>query len=469
MTQQEITDRLATEGAYVYPASFRDAGGGRLFVARREGRKYLGAEGFGLPGEPDVVLAGIPLRCFTWEVYEALRRLIALGPSPCARPASFGTGDRLGLVSAAHLKALCHSPLFPVIAQQSPRELSLTHRSFKSVLCDAALGVLESGYTGAWGADADHIKSESDLTAAVDAGYTMYTLDLSDWTRSPSDGEDISRASETLSSLSRQIIAQWAGKTISEGPLNAHFTEEDLTESAAVYEKALEGALRYNSILSASLKSFDLEISIDEGARLTTPADHLYVVEFLKRSGARLFSIAPRFPGEFQKGIDYVGDLAELKRAFDTHASIARALGDHRLSLHSGSDKFSVYGLFAEATRGYFHVKTSGTSWLEAVGVVALSDRALFQKLYHASLDKLNDNKKLYHIFITADDFPSVVPGDIPAFFRENNTRQLFHVSYGALLDAYPDEIRGALHAAEDAHYKAVSGHITRHLECLAA
>ena len=83
----------------------------------------------------------------------------------------------------------------------------------------------------------------------------------------------------------------------------------------------------------------------------TKPAEHIVVVSELQRLGMDFVSFAPRFVGRFEKGVEYIGDIDELQRDFEVHAEIARALGPYKLSLHSGSDKYSTYPLIAEATR----------------------------------------------------------------------------------------------------------------------
>src|SRR5918911_1856233 len=102
----------------------------------------------------------------------------------------------------------------------------------------------------------------------------------------------------------------------------------------------------------------------------------------LRRLGVRWVSYAPRYLGEFEKGVDYVCDLAAFERHLALHAAIARQLGPYKLSLHSGSDKFSVYAMAAHQTRGLVHLKTAGTSYVEALRTIASLDPALFRELY---------------------------------------------------------------------------------------
>ena len=115
----------------------------------------------------------------------------------------------------------------------------------------------------------------------------------------------------------------------------------------------------------------EVEFAVDETDYPTTPAEHVVVVRELQRLGMDFVSFAPRFVGRFEKGVEYIGDIDELQRDFEIHAEIARALGPYKLSLHSGSDKYSTYPLIAEATKGVVHLKTAGTSWAEALRVIA--------------------------------------------------------------------------------------------------
>jgi hypothetical protein len=466
---------LRGQGYEIYAQSIRSIGSdSTLLVVQRNGRKLVAlVEGTELPdmGEP---VAGVDTEDgsrraliyeLTWECYRQLATLLPILPSPCNSKASFGTGDRLGMVTAAHLEADKGYPVFPVIAQQSPRELERTGRSFRSVLLDAVMGVLESGWTGTWGADADHIKDEARLLEGIEAGYTMYTLDVSDELQSI-DGlsaAEIAARAESLSDSSKRIVRDWSG-----GELGGHeFSTDELSKSAVIYEKSMERVVRFDAIAGEKLSAYDLEVSIDEGARDTTPEDHLFAAEYLHRAGVDFKSLAPKFPGEFQKAVDYIGDLQALRRSFDIHAKISQQLKGYRLSLHSGSDKFSVYKMFSEATEGNFHIKTSGTSWLQAVNLIAHENAKLFGELYAICLATLPESKKAYHVYITPEHFPAQPSESLPEFFAIPDVQQLFHISYGALLDARRDDIVRTLSANEPKHYGLVSRHIDRHMELL--
>ena len=129
-------------------------------------------------------------------------------------------------------------------------------------------------------------------------------------------------------------------------------------------------------------------MSVDETESPTTAAQHYFIASELSRRGVKLDSLAPRFCGQFQKGVDYIGDIHELEENFRVHAGIARHFG-YKLSLHSGSDKFSVFSSFASCCDGHFHVKTAGTSWLEAMAVVAETEPQLYRRIHAFALGAL--------------------------------------------------------------------------------
>ncbi len=469
----EITTLFDKGGYKMYPHSFRTIEAGGIAFAAAKGReKFVGLARSGDLLPSPVFSADLPsggsvgLYPLTWENYVKLKDVLRIAPTPYSRDASFGTGDRLGLVSAAHLRAMRSYPVFPVIAQQSPRELVRTQRSFKSVLLDAVMGVLESGYDGPFGADADHIKDEQYLIEGADAGYSMYTLDVSDWLR---DASGLS--TDGLSETSKKIINEFGGTTVG----GYAFSSDELTKSALIYEKSMDHVREFNDILKSKLSAFDIEVSIDEGSRDTTPEDHLFVAEYLHRASVKFDSLAPKFPGEFQKGIDYVGDMAALERSLNVHAELARQMacpepgrsGGYRLSLHSGSDKFSVYPMLGKATQGNFHIKTSGTSWLQAVKLIAAVDTGFLAELYDLCLENLAESKNAYHVNITREDFPTQLPADVIGFFEQPDVRQLFHISYGVLLDNAGGRIFETLRSNEAKHYDFVAEHIERHLQLL--
>jgi hypothetical protein len=469
---QQAAQFLQEHGLRFYPRSIRRVGEALVGFAKHEQQGFVVCQQ-PLPAEDPVAVLRIGdlyLYPVDWQNYRALRGTLSLSPSPCDKPTSFGTGDRLGMVTAAHLQALSRYEVFPVIAQQSPRELVRTGRDFREVLLSAACGVLEAGYVGKFGADADHLKHEQQLNQAMEAGYSMYTIDLSDHLRDVTrlTQPEIVDKARTLLPLSQSIIRDHAQMSLrAEGGIRYTMEAERLVQSAITFEEAVQRAVHFYEMLKQGLEQFDFEVSIDESTRVTTPEDHLYVVEYLRRSDVRLWSLAPRFPGEFQKGLDYAGDMTELERSLRLHAALCRELQGYRLSLHSGSDKFSVYPLFREATGGNFHVKTSGTSWLQAMRWIARADASLFAELYRLCLLHLEESKQAYQVSLAVEQLPPTPPADLDAFLAQPAVRQLLHISYGVLLEEAGSAIRSLLDTHEQEHYRLVAEHIERHLHAL--
>jgi len=413
---------------------------------------------------------------FNWENYLLLaQHLPQLRPVPFDNRPSFGCGDRLGMVSAAHLKALEKFPVFPVIAQQSPRELDKTHRTFSEVLLGAAWGVLESGYQGPFGADADHVKDEKHLLEARDLGYTMYTLDLSDevdFGVFNLDEKALLKRFDSLNTRAKEVFNLYRGK---EWKLSSEvvvsFSEETLLPLLLAYLPAIDKVEYFHALLAERVSSFDLEISLDEGPRETSPEAHFFVAEELHRRRIDFHSLAPRFPGLFEKGVEYVGDLEKLALSFRIHSAIQRNLTGYRLSLHSGSDKFSVYPSFFRETGGILHVKTSGTSWLSALEVIMENTPDLFRAIYKIAYQTLEDNLKAYSLSLSRADFPpdleKVDDRDLPGFFFQDKVRQMLHIAYGPILEAFGDRLKEVLFAQEEKHYEKVSNNIERHLSVL--
>ena len=211
--------------------------------------------------------------------------------------------------------------------------------------------------------------------------------------------------------------------------------------------------------------------SVIESVLFALPSHHLYIVRELRRSGVEFSSLAPRFIGEFQKAIDYIGDLAEFDRQFKVHAQIAKAYGNYKVSVHSGSDKFAVYPTVGRETGGYLHLKTAGTSWLVAVTVIAEHECALYRKMHKAALASFNDMLKLYHI--TADitkiaDVDTLPDSELVKLMDMPEARQLLHITYGPILTG---ELRGeffkAMHKLEKEYEAALEKHFDKHLSLL--
>lgn len=472
----------------LYAESLATADGALYAMARTDTEKRIlvlaaGAEaGPGMTGETGsrdgVAWKACPL---TAENAATLRRLFpwTAPVSLQERRTTFGCGDRLGRASAGHLRALRRFRVSPVLAQQSMRELTLTRRTYRRVLDDAAFLVFQSGYTEGYGADGDHLKTIADIQAALDAGMTMITLDLSEVMRPQAAAFSTAEIDAAFAGLSadvrKAVDGQYADRTFDLGAGETlTFPATEARRCAVMYTAALDFAREVFAFLTDQKGKgrFDLEISIDETTTPTLPTHHLFFIRELMRRQVHIVSMAPRFIGEFQKGIDYVGDIAEFRRQFTTHCRIARSHGDYKISIHSGSDKFSIFPIVGEITGGRFHEKTAGTSWLEAVRLAARKSPPLYRSMHAVALARLPDALKLYHItpdLASIPDLPSLSDADLPGLMDQKAARQVLHVAYGFILEdpALHDALFRLLHKEEEEHERLLDRHFTRHLEGL--
>ena len=405
-----------------------------------------------------------------------------LNPSICGLRSSFGTGDRLGVATPAHLLAFekYGGDLFPFLAQQSVRERMRTGRSWDDVMDDAIWGIFERGYEGKFGADADHVKTEEELASAVESGYTMFTVDPSDYVRDPRMMKDDEKKKlygdlKDIDSIERMYLGR---KYDIFGEVLV-FEESEFVDIALTYLNAIDHVERLFKLLKEKKKGeFDFEISVDETSAPTSPLAHIFIVEELRRRGIEFTNLALRFVGDWQKAIDYIGDLDLLDRELHLHGEIAEKFGGYKLSLHSGSDKFSVYPSFRRNTDGLFHVKTAGTSYLEEIKVVALKDPNLYREIHKFALTVFDKDRKSYHVTTDLSKIPDVdsIPDDeLIDLFNDPNSRQLIHITYGSVLNAkdekgnyrFRNRIYGILFENEDEHYKLLSEHIGKHLQLL--
>jgi len=404
-----------------------------------------------------------------------------LNPSFCGLKPSFGTGDRLGIATPAHIQAFKDKNIFPVLDQQSVREMARTERNWQKVLDDAIWGCFEAGYEGPFGADADHVKEIKDLKDAVDCGYTMFTLDPSDFIRkdlSKLSKKEINNLYEQISER-KDIESLYLNKTYKIKEQELKFDENSLKEIILTYSEALNHVVKCYEFLKGYKKNdFDLEISVDETPTVTSPLAHLFIVLELQRRGIDFQNLALHFLGDWQKGIEYIGDVKQFAKEFSLHATIAKKIGGDKLSLHTGSDKFSVYPIFAQETEGLCHIKTAGTSWLEAVKVIAMKDPELYREIHQFALLNFEKDRASYNLTTDLSRIPgidTITNDELINLFKQNDSRQLIHITYGSILRAkdnvgkyiFKDRIYQALFRYEEDHYREVYNHINKHLKLL--
>lgn len=407
---------------------------------------------------------------------------------------SFGFGDRIGSATPGHVAAMQRSGagIKPIFPQQSIREMHRTQRTAQKVMDDALAGIVASGWTGPTGADADHLKTPEDIDRTADAGFVFFTIDPSDEVDAQADSYDTANLESRFKAVADQIpwLKQYRGrrKKLPTGTV-IDFDEITLHRAAVKYGRAINLAIALARTIESAATSrhqpFEIELSVDETPQPTTPAEHFIIADQCRRAGIKLVSLAPRFVGAFEKGVDYKGDLAAFERSLADHAAIARRLGPYKLSLHSGSDKLSIYSTFARITGGLFHVKTAGTSYLEALRVVARHDPKLFRAIIAFSRSRYETDRATYHVSAQLADTPS--PADESDDARLETAylgnwdanpvgtglsdpgRQILHCTFGSVLSdpKWGAAVRDVLDSHGDTYTQVLQTHFCRHLDAL--
>jgi len=485
---------LAAEtGMTVYARSIAACEGCVFFLARRGAEKRLcivskesGREDF--EGELSRCSHGNLKICPLNHVNaEAIRRVLPFAaPKPAGGKLSFGMGDRLGLATPGHIRAIRGMEVTPILAQQSIREMTRTGRTPSEVIDDATWGAVEEGFREGFGADADHLKSEEDIDRTLAAGFRMFTID-------PGDDVDNAAGRDEVATLRRKVEEiPWDALETTPDECRRRFTEEafhvghemaisfseeGFLRAAAKYGRAVARVARLYRYLAEKSggRAFELEMSVDETDSPTTTEEHFYVAHELRRLGVEFTSLAPRFVGDFEKGVDYKGDLKAFERMFIRHVQIARYFGSYKISIHSGSDKFSVYPIAARHGGELVHVKTAGTSYLEALRAIGRAAPGLFREILGFALGRYEEDRATYHV--SAEVGRVARPEDLSdeelgGVLDEDDARQVLHVTYGSVLRAvdgegrslFRDRILEALRANEEVHYEMVAAHLRRHV-----
>ena len=406
---------------------------------------------------------------------------------------SFGFGDRIGLATAGHVAAMKKSGkgIQAIFPQQSIREMTRTQRTATQVMADALRGAAECGWTGPIGADADHLKTPADVDVTFEAGFTFFTIDPSGKVDQKADDYTESELKEKFETAksSAPWYASYLGKSVDLATgKKIELSEESCMRAAVKYGAAISEALELGDYIKkvhdAKGLDYEIELSVDETDQPTTLAEHYIIADQCIKGGMKLVSLAPRFIGELEKGVDYKGDVAALEASLNDHAAISELLGPYKLSLHSGSDKISMYSALARATKGRFHVKTAGTSYLEALRVVARHDEDLFRRVVQFGRGRYNTDKATYHVSATNETVPEDAGldgkkleqvylecwADVPKGigFTEPG-RQILHCTFGSTLTdpELGPAVRSVLESHPDTYTEVLCDHFSRHLEAL--
>jgi len=370
---------------------------------------------------------------------------------------SFGVGDRFGHQGKAQLKALLKArnlgvELVPVW-NKSFREHQIIGTQPGAVRVEADESIKALGYTGAYYVDADHINL-STVDGFLKAS-DFFTLDVAGFIGKKSeDGEskDKEAGLKVLRELGDRVDIDGLSEPIM-------LDDEFLSEFLDMYYNAIVAAsdLYKHIVVSKGVGNVIPEVSMDEVEYPQSPKELLLIMALLADFNVPVQTIAPKFSGRFNKGVDYVGDVAQFRAEFEADLLVIKYAikkfnlpENLKLSIHSGSDKFTIYPIMGELIKKHdmgIHVKTAGTTWLEEVIGLALAGEeslALVKELYKGAMGRQDELCGPYADVIDVD--PTKLPANIDDWSGEqvadalrhipdnpaynNSMRQLVHVGY---------------------------------------
>lgn len=400
----------------------------------------------------------------------------------------------MGVATPGHIEAMRRAGdgIAPIFPQQSIREMTRTKRSPEGVMSDAVDALSSAGWEGEFGADADHLKTPADVDRTAAAGFTFFTIDPSDAVDAQADGYTEGVLREKFAAVRDQLdwFDHYNGKQIRLSTGTTIDLDEEAVMRAAVkygiaLNKGIELADYIRKVNEGIRRDYEIELSVDETDNPTTLAEHYIIADQCFRRRMKLVSLAPRFVGTLEKGVDYIGDVAALERSLRDHQAIAELLGPYKLSLHSGSDKLAIYPALARATGGRFHVKTAGTSYLEALRVVAHHDASLFRRICDFGRVKYDTDKATYHVHAALEMVPppTAVEDDrqLEQIYLEcwddvadgkgftAPGRQILHCTFGSVLtdEILGPAVRGCLEEHPDTYTEVLAVHFEKHLKAL--
>jgi hypothetical protein len=366
---------------------------------------------------------------------------------------SVGTGDRFAHQAKAQLAACMEAQKLGVevvpVWNKSNREHTIIGSEPTSTRAAADAAVKALGWKLPYYCDADHINSKTvdRFLPACD----FYTFDVADFIGQPADPAAIDAFIKRHPELVGSIHLQGAD-------LPCQITPEMLRQSAEKFLAAVKQAGEvYRTVVNAKgAGNFVPEVSMDETDRAQSPVELLIILAALADEGIPAQTIAPKFSGRFNKGVDYVGDVKQFESeiALDV-AAIAYAIkqyglpGNLKLSVHSGSDKFSIYPAIHATIQRFnvgVHLKTAGTTWLEElIGLAEAGGEglALAKEIYAEALAHREELCVPYATVIDIDPAKLPTADEVRGWTSEQYTSALRHIESA---EGYNPDLRQLLH-----------------------
>jgi len=369
---------------------------------------------------------------------------------------SFGVGDRFNHEGEAQLSALLTATSEGVevtpVWNKSNREHNIVHSEPEGTRIEADNAVKNLGWEGPYFVDADHINL-SNVDRFI-GHCNFFTLDVAMYIGNESPAEDVVAFKKSCAALGEKITISGIAEQI-------EITDALLDEVAGKYLAAVKEAGKIYRHIEAEkgTGNFVTEVSMDEVEAPQTPVDMFFILKMIADEKIPAQTIAPKFTGRFNKGVDYVGDVEQFTRECEQDVLVidyaVKEFGlpvDLKRSVHSGSDKFTIYPIMADIIKKYdkgLHVKTAGTTWLEEVIGLAISGEeglAAAKEIYAKAIARKEELCAPYADVIDINDsqLPSVEEVEswsgekygntlrhIPGHPDYNpNFRQLIHVGY---------------------------------------
>jgi tagaturonate epimerase len=373
-------------------------------------------------------------------------------------------GDRFAQEGRAQLSAVMQARNMGIevcpVWNKSNREHNLTKTHPDDVRREADAAVRELGWDGPYHVDADHIGMKT-----VDrflAGSDFFTLDVADFVGKPAEPGKVEALKSFLKPWGPQVRVPGIDRPV-------ELDGAALDSACAQFLGAMgEAGSIYRHLATIKGKgTFITEVSVDETDTPQNPGELLLILAMLAVEGVPVQTIAPKFTGRFNKGVDYVGDLVKFEQEFDEDLHILafairefKLPGALKLSVHSGSDKFSLYPIINRLVKRHgcgLHVKTAGTTWLEEViGLAEAGGNGLemAKEIYLGAIGRFTELTGPYASVIDIDparlpDAEAVAAWDSATFVAalrhepghpgyNGHFRQLIHVAFKVAAEMGP-------------------------------
>lgn len=350
---------------------------------------------------------------------------------------SIGVGDRFGQQAQAQLRACVMAEQAGIgvtpVWNKSNREHEIIGSNPESVRTAAEAAVQALHWSKPYYCDADHINESTVDRFLRTCDY--FTVDVANFIGHKADQGSIDTFINRHAELSGKIRTDFLGKELL-------ITPDLLAGTVHKFLFAIQEAGRvYRQIENAKgAGTFILEISLDESDVAQTPVDLLIILAAIEDEGIPIQTIAPKFSGRFNKGVDYVGDTEQFAQELALDAGAIKYAINHynlpsnlKLSIHSGSDKFSIYPAIYNTIRRYdigIHLKTAGTTWLEEVIGLAESGGKgleLVKEIYAESHLHRKQLCKPYSTVIDINPLRLPLPADVYRWSSEQFANTLRH------------------------------------------